>query len=571
MARTHVNPGSAALLCAWLAGLCGPAAAGVISGTVKAGAGQPVAGAMVTVSAADGRSETVYTAADGSYRLDTALGGELALQVRKRYFRDDVRRVSLGAETELAIDTLLEAITDPKALSDDHPSLSHFARIQFDPDPKALFSRANFTRDCLSCHSLGNEFTRWQRPAAGWVPTVQRMHGYLADATEADIIARSQMLADAFDDALVSSRPQVPYDPALASARILRWALPKAVVPHDAEFDPRNGNIYTSEMFAGEIIEIDIRSGRVEHFKLPADGEPPGGAFTRMGLPSPYGLTVSRAPHSLAQGHDGRWYMSDSIGSAITAFDPATRAFQNYPVGGDTLYPHTVRVDDKGRVWFTISFSNHLGRLDPASGEMKVIALPDSPTLSTPGTPVPYGIDVHPRTGEIWYAKLASDKIGRVDPETMAVTEFDSPVLAPRRQRFDAEGMLWVAGFSDGTIARIDTDTMATTIYPLPVLAEGEVPAPYALAVHPDTGDIWINDTMMDVAWRFIPAEERFITYPLPLRGTYTRDFTFTDQGWACTSNNPIPAAALEGGVPELICIDAGDAADATLVARQGR
>jgi hypothetical protein len=43
------------------------------------------------------------------------------------------------------------------------------------------------------------------------------------------------------------------------------------------------------------------------------------------------------------------------------------------------------------------------------------------------------------------------------------------------------------------------------------------------------------------------------------LRGTYSRDFTFTDKGWACTSNNPIPAAALEGGIPELICIDAGD------------
>jgi hypothetical protein len=64
---------------------------------------------------------------------------------------------------------------------------------------------------------------------------------------------------------------------------------------------------------------------------------------------------------------------------------------------------------------------------------------------------------------------------------------------------------------------------------------------------------------MMDVVWRFLADEERFVAYPMPLRGTYTRDFTFTDKGWACTSNNPIPAAALEGGVPELICIDPGD------------
>jgi hypothetical protein len=64
---------------------------------------------------------------------------------------------------------------------------------------------------------------------------------------------------------------------------------------------------------------------------------------------------------------------------------------------------------------------------------------------------------------------------------------------------------------------------------------------------------------MLDVVWRFIPGKEEFIAYPMPLRGTYTRDFTFTDKGWACTSNNPIPAAALEGGIPELICIDAGN------------
>jgi len=123
-------------------------------------------------------------------------------------------------------------------------------------------------------------------------------------------------------------------------------------------------------------------------------------------------------------------------------------------------------------------------------------------------------------------------------------------VRGPRRQRFDANGMLWVAEFSDGAIARIDTARWDVRICKLPVAAAGEIPAPYALAVHPVTQDIWINDTMLDVAWRFIPAEEAFVTYPLPLTPTYTRDFTFTDKGWACTANNPIPAASLEGGVP---------------------
>ena len=45
--------------------------------------------------------------------------------------------------------------------------------------------------------------------------------------------------------------------------------------------------------------------------------------------------------------------------------------------------------------------------------------------------------------------------------------------------------------------------------------------------------------------------------YPMMLKGTYTRDVSFTKEGWACSANNPIPVGALEDGVAELICVDA--------------
>ena len=43
------------------------------------------------------------------------------------------------------------------------------------------------------------------------------------------------------------------------------------------------------------------------------------------------------------------------------------------------------------------------------------------------------------------------------------------------------------------------------------------------------------------------------------LSGTYTRDCSFTEDGKACTSNIPLPVAALEGGVSEPICIELMD------------
>ena len=239
---------------------------------------------------------------------------------------------------------------------------------------------------------------------------------------------------------------------------------------------------------------------------------------------------------------------------------------KSYQVGGGALYPHTVRAAKDGIIWFTIAMSNQVGRFDPKTKTSKVITLPPTPALSASGGPIPYGIDVSPTDGSVWYSKLASDKIGRIDAATLEVKEFDSPVRGPRRQRFDAQGQLWVTGFSEGAIARIDVASWKAEIFPLPRYAPNEIPAPYALAINPATQEVWVNDTMLDLAWRFLPKEKRFVAYPMPLKGTYTRDFSFTPDGWACTANNPIPATALEGGTPELVCIDPGKAASSVAV-----
>lgn len=534
------------------------AAAAVVSGKVTDAGGQAVEGAIITLTDKRGVGESVYTGKQGAFLLSSKMSGDLDLRVRKRYHKDDLRKLTLGISQKASLDVKLTPLTDARELSEDHPSLSHFARIDFDKDPKGRFSRENFSRDCLTCHQLGNASTRPPRPPEGWLPSVQRMHGYLGNTDAAFIKARAELLSKGFDGSLVTSRPQLPTDPLLQKAKVYEWRLDGANVPHDAAAHRGNNKIYMVDMFAGKVIETDLKTGKTLHFEEPAQGMPPGGAFTKMGAPAPYGLTVPRAPHSLAEGKDGNFYLTDSIGASIGVFNPKNKAFKHYEVGSGAVYPHTVRVDKAGVVWATVAFSNQVARFNPKSKDMKVIKLPDSKINGMSCCQVPYGIDVSPVDGSVWYTKLFSDKIGRIDAKTLEIKEYDSPVVGPRRQRFDAKGNLWVAGFSDGAIAKIDVNTWKAKIYKLPVFAPGEIAAPYALAVHPKTQEIWVNDTMMDVAWRFLPKEERFVAYPLPLKGTYTRDFTFPKEGWACTSNNPIPPTALEGGVPELICIDPG-------------
>lgn len=548
-----------ALAAALLLGIAPFARAGTVSGSVAGEDGRAIAGALVTLTDKRGVSETVYSNDKGEFSLATPLQGELDFWVRKRYHRDEMRKLELPASGRTSVKVVLPALRDAKEISEDHPPLSHFSKIAFDKDEKALFSRPNFARDCLSCHAVGEVRTRQQRPVEEWTKTVQRMHAYLGNGDPKAAQTRAEMLAKAFDGSLVSSRPVVPTDPLLHSAKVYRWRLADALVPHDPAVYSGDNRIYTVDMMGGKVFETDLKSGATTAYVESADGMPPGGVFTKMGMPAPYGMTVPRAPHSLAEARDGNFYLTDLVGNAIGVFDPRTKKFTHHelPMESKALYPHTIRAAKDGSVWFTIAFSNQVGRFDPATKEMKVLNMPQSPSLSIVGGPSPYGIDIHPIDGSVWYASLSSDKIVRIDPKTFAVQEHDSPVRGPRRQRFDAAGNLWVAGFSEGAIARIDVATWRAKIYRLPVFAPGEVPSPYALAVHPKTGDIWVNDTMLDLVWRFLPKEERFVAYPLPLKGTYTRDFTFPRQGWACTTNNSLNQF-IEGGTPELICIDTG-------------
>lgn len=533
-----------------------PASAGALSGKVVDPAGKAIEGAIVTATDGRGVGVSVYTDRQGAFRLDTRLKGELDLRVRKRYHRDDLRKIRLDAPAT-SLQVKMTPLTDPKEVSDDHPALSHFSRIAFDALPNEPFSREQFGRDCLSCHQLGNASTRAPRSVEGWVPSVQRMHGYLVNADAAMIKARSERLAKAFDGTLVNSRPVEPIDPLLQNAKIYQWRLDGANVPHDAAVHRGSNKLYSVDMFAGTVIETDPKTGISKTYEQPAQGMPPGGAFTKMGAPAPYGLTVPRASHSLAEGKDGKFYLADSIGGSLGVFDPKTKRFEHYEVGHGAVYPHTVRVDKAGIVWMNVAFSDQIVRFDPKTKAMKVIKLPESKPVGMSCCTVTYGLDVDPVDGSIWYTKLYGDKFGRVDPKTFEVREYDSPVIGPRRIRFDAKGALWVA-FTSGSIGKVDVRNWAVKVYQLPIFAPGEIPVPYAVGVHPKTQEVWVNDTMSDVTWRFLPDEERFVAYPMPLHGTYTRDFDFTREGWACTSNNPIPPQALEGGTPELICIDAG-------------
>lgn len=538
------------------------AQAGVLTGTVTNTDGEAMEGVLVRLTdGATGVSESVYTDAAGRYVLATTLQGELALRLRTPYFTDSRATVELAGSGTVTQNLTMTPMTDPLEISNSLPAAYHFGSLPFETGEDADFNRLQFQRDCLSCHQIGNPMTRIPRTPESWAATIQRMHVYLGNFDFELRDARSVLLSDGFDGKPLTVRPRFPVDPSFGNTKLYEYRLDRAGVPHDAIYNPNDGLLYTVDQALDHMAITDPRTGQTEYVTQ-AGGEAMhyrAGFSEENPVIGEFNPGAKHGPHSLAMGLDGKYYVTNAGSRSIGVFNPETRAWEPaHLIDEETgaVYPHTIRVDQKGIVWFTLAGSEHVGRLDPVTARFTILNLPLHKPMGIAGTTQPYGIDINPIDGSVWYGRLFADKVGRIDPQTLEITEYDSPVSGPRRMHFDNAGVLWLTGYSEGMLARIEPDGFKAKVYPMPEFAEGYRPAPYALGVHPQSQDIWLNENMTDRLYRFIPAEERFVVYPVPLSGTYTRDMTFTEDGQICTSNNPIPAPALEGGVLQILCLD---------------
>ena len=370
---------------------------------------------------------------------------------------------------------------------------------------------------------------------------------------------------------------------------------------HDADVG-EDDDLYGADEGHDLIWHLDRKTGQITEHKIPDLGLPEGGVFAGVQLPIGV-FSGQHGPHSLAQAKDGKFWITNALSSSLASFDPATKQFKLYEMGRSHLYPHTIRIDRDGIIWFTIVASNELGRFDPKTEQFTITHLPETGFWSgvshylfpiilkiaawfpkmdlelgvnhakwafqgRSAFPFPYGIDINPVDGSIWYAKLNAHKIGRLDPKTMQVTEFDTPFKGPRRLRFDTKGNLWIPAFDDSGIMKFDTRTNRFETFRLPLLAHNEYEVPYALNVHPTTGDVWITSNMSDRIFRFLPETQQFVTYPLPTRVTWLRDMVFTKDQAVCSSSSNLPAWGIEGGLASFICLYP-DGEPAPVVARR--
>jgi len=265
-----------------------------------------------------------------------------------------------------------------------------------------------------------------------------------------------------------------------AQVTVQEYPIPKGHYAHDVWADSAPGGpVWFSAQRGGELGILDPKSGKVEFVPLG------GGA----------------APHGVIAGADGAPWLTDGGQNAIVRVDPKTRAVKLWKLPEDSGYTNlnTATFDGKGILWFT-GQSGIYGRLDPASGELKVFDAPKGRGA--------YGIH-HTPHGTVYFASLASSYIARIESNgTATVIQPATPRQGARRVWSDSKGNVWVSEWNSGNLSRYEPATGKWSTWQAP----GDDPHVYAVYVD-ETDRVWASEWRAQIILRFDPRTEKFETF----------------------------------------------------------
>jgi virginiamycin B lyase len=274
-----------------------------------------------------------------------------------------------------------------------------------------------------------------------------------------------------------------------AQAAVQEYSVPAGSHPHDVA-PATDGGVWFTAQAAGYLGWLDPASGDVRQVPLGNHS----------------------APHGVIVGPDGAPWITDGGQNAIVRVDPATSAVQVFPLPIQANANLNTEVFDRnGILWFT-GQSGYYGRLDPASGEVRV--------FDAPRGPGPYGITTTPDGSRVFYASLAGSHIAEIDLESGRSTPIDPPTAGQgaRRVWSDSHGVLWVSEWNAGQLGRYDPASGDWKEWRL----AGNRPQAYAVYVDSNDG-VWLSDWGSNAIVHFDPASEAFEQFPMPQRNADIR------------------------------------------------
>ena len=307
--------------------------------------------------------------------------------------------------------------------------------------------------------------------------------------------------------------------PALAADVTMRsWPLPPTTsptghYPHDA-LVAEDGTIWYAALNSNSLGRFDPRTERFEEFfaDIPDSG-----------------------PHGLKEDEEGNiWFTAiRAEPTYIGMMNRKTGTFTEHPVTLDVFSPnvprpqnaHSLVLDDRGYVWFSMISGDMLGRLDSGTGEIRLARSP----MRNVGV---YSVELDSQ-GTPWYSMFRTNRLVRVDPETMNITTYTapSPDARPRRITLTDDDAIWYTDFARGYLGRFDTKSETWSEWPTP---GGEWSRPYGMIAVGN--DIWYSESWKDPSRlvRFDTTTEEFQSWPVEdcLDGAYNMVADAEDNLW---------------------------------------
>ena len=365
--------------------------------------------------------------------------------------------------------------------------------------------KRQFIVDCTGCHQLDDRHAMpggVPRSAAAWEEAIERMVKRSGPTTRFPVISSS---LDAAPTAKwlaehLSTWPKVVPTPDSIPAEVREYHMPMTGdLPHDLAVQ-RDGKVVITGMVSNKMYVLDPASGEMKAVDIP-------GVFAN--------------PRAIDIDSTGNWWVVLGIPKKVARYTPDKREWDLFDVD---MYAHSVALSNQGQVWVNGHFTKEpplLAAVDPRSGSIRRVALPDHPELSgRPGGPIPYEIRAAP-DGRIWTSELQGNRIVMHDPRSGESEAYGMPVShsGPRRFDIDPHGDLWIPAYGANELVRFSPASRTFRRWPLPV----EDAAPYVVRMDTARKRLWIGTGAADAVLLFEPGSEEFRVIPLPARGALVR------------------------------------------------
>ena len=173
-----------------------------------------------------------------------------------------------------------------------------------------------------------------------------------------------------------------------------------------------------------------------------------------------------------------------------------------------------------GSIWWAGQWGNLVGRIDPTTGEMNEYQLPPNS--------MPHTVTLD-SSGNVWFTGNKNGTIGKLDPNTGEVTVYTMPDPAaedPHTAVFDQKGILWFTLQQSNMVGRLDPATGDIKL----VTMKTPDAKPYGIKVDAE-GSLWVACNGSNCLVKVDPATMALTEVKLPIPETTVRRLDIADDG----------------------------------------